>query len=354
VIGAEQARLLTHREKIDLVFRPGFSTASAVTELSGRGIGMEIVREACIRMGGSVSISPRAGGGTTVTLQVPLSMSVVRALIVRDGGRLMAVAASQVLSVHLLRARAIITRDQGQAVRIGHEEAPLYHLPAAPARPSTKAKETAELSVLIIPYHGERVALAVDEMVSEDDLIVKPLPLLLQGVERLLGAIILPDGVPVPVLNLPPLLDHILSQGDVPVAPSPPPPAEQVVLVVDDSLTMRVALTQSLEHAGYTVLTARDGQEALEILRLYGLPQLVTLDIEMPRMDGLETLYAIRQMPGGATLPVFMLTSRSSQKHKRTAMKMGATRYFTKPYHDSEFICAVQEAIGSQQLSPLG
>jgi two-component system, chemotaxis family, sensor histidine kinase and response regulator PixL len=118
------------------------------------------------------------------------------------------------------------------------------------------------------------------------------------------------------------------------------------VLVVDDSLTMRVALTRTLEHAGYKVETARDGQEALEHIRSRGLPTLITLDIEMPRMDGLETLYAIRHMADGATIPVFMLSSRTGKKHMLTAEKMGATRYFTKPYHDSEFVTAIREATG--------
>ena len=199
--------------------------------------------------------------------------------------------------------------------------------------------------MLIVPYKEGRVALAVDELVNEEDLIVKSLPHLLQGVDRLLGAVVLSNGVPAPVLNLPPLLDLVLAEGAAP-PPAARAPREQMVLVVDDSLTMRVALTQTLGHAGFRVLTARDGQEALELIRTNGLPNLVTLDIEMPRMDGLETLYAIRNTEGGAEIPVFMLTSRSGHKHKRTAMKLGATRYFTKPYHDREFLRAVQEATG--------
>jgi chemosensory pili system protein ChpA (sensor histidine kinase/response regulator) len=107
---------------------------------------------------------------------------------------------------------------------------------------------------------------------------------------------------------------------------------------------MRLALTRTLEHAGFTVETARDGQEALEHVRTHGMPNLVTLDIEMPRMDGLETLYALRHLSGGENIPIFMLSSRSGKKHRRTADKMGATRYFTKPYHDTEFVAAVREA----------
>lgn len=346
LISAEQSAALSVREKLDLVFRPGFSTASAITELSGRGMGMEIVREACTRMGGSAAIAPRPSGGTVVTLQVPLSLSVLHALIVKDNGRLLGIPASQVASVHLVRSGTVSENERGRAVRMGREEVQLYRLPPGPAARSGVVDPSGEFSVLIVPYKDGRVALAVDELVNEEDLIVKSLPHLLQGVDRLLGAVVLSNGVPAPVLNLAPLLDLVLAEGAEPPPVAPRASVEQLVLVVDDSLTMRLALTQTLGHAGFRVLTARDGQEALELIRTNGLPSLVTLDIEMPRMDGLETLYAIRNTEGGAEIPVFMLTSRSGHKHKRTAMKLGATRYFTKPYHDREFLRAVQEATG--------
>jgi CheY-like chemotaxis protein len=234
-------------------------------------------------------------------------------------------------------------------VRIGQTEMPLYRLPALTAT-RARAGDGEEQSVLLVPYRGSYAALMVDELVNEEDMIVKPLPVLLQGVDRLLGAVVLPDGTPAPVINLAPLLNSIAGTG-VTVAPPAQSPPEQVVLIVDDSLTMRMALSQSLSHGGYTVLTARDGQEALEIIRTQGLPDLITLDVEMPRMDGLETLYAIRHTPGGESLPIFIITSRTGRQHKRTAMQMGATQYFTKPYRDSEFMGAVQQATAARLLS---
>jgi chemosensory pili system protein ChpA (sensor histidine kinase/response regulator) len=335
---------LSTREKLELVFRPGFSTAKEVTELSGRGMGMEIVREACTRMGGTVSIGRRESGGTVVVLRVPLSMSVVHCIVVRDGGRNLAIPATQVSFVQLVPPAAISRRRRdGYRVRIGTSILQLYFLPPNHSVASSPTTEFEERTVLIVPYRGERVALAVDEIVDEEDQIVKPLPLMLQNVNRLLGAVILGDGTPVPVLNLVPLLDQIGQTVVEPADAKAESPAEVVVLVVDDSLTMRLALTRTLEHAGFMVETARDGQDALEHVRTHGLPQLVTLDIEMPRMDGLETLYALRHMPGGDNVPVFMLSSRTGKKHLRTADKMGATRYFTKPYHDTEFVAAVRE-----------
>jgi chemosensory pili system protein ChpA (sensor histidine kinase/response regulator) len=345
IISAEQAAMLSAREQMELVFRPGFSTAEAVTELSGRGMGMEIIRESCTRMGGAITIGGRSQGGTVITLTVPLTLSIVHTLLVRDAGRVLAIPASQVASVHLVNPASIAGHGFGQAVRIGQAQVPLYSLPGSDAaRP--RIGEDQERSILLIPYRGRYAALMVDELINEEDAIVKPLPLLLQGVDRLLGAIVLPDGKPAPVINLPPLLNTLAGSETIAPPLPPPPSAEQVVLVVDDSLTMRVALSQSLSHGGYTVLTARDGQEALETIRTRGLPDLITLDIEMPRMDGLETLYAIRNTPGGESLPIFMITSRTGRQHQRTAMQMGATRYFTKPYRDSEFIGAVQQATG--------
>jgi len=350
IISAAQARPLGALERMELVFRPGFSTADTVTELSGRGMGMEIVRESCIRMGGAVTIGSRSQGGTVITLQVPLTLSIVHILVVRDGGRPLAIPASQVTSVHLVNLTAISDHGSGQTVRIGQTQVPLYRLPS-PAPSRAGVPEGQEKSVLLVPHRGRYAALMVDELGNEEDMILKPLPLLLQGVDRLLGAVVLADGMPAPVLNLAPLLSSIAGANDAMGAAPVPSPTEQVVLVVDDSLTMRMALSQSLSHGGYTVLTARDGQEALEIIRARGLPDLITLDVEMPRMDGLETLYAIRQTPGGESLPIFILTSRTGQQHKRTAMQMGATQYFTKPYRDSEFMGAVQQATTARLLS---
>jgi len=347
LITVTQARMLSTREKLDLVFRPGFSTAQEVTQVSGRGMGMEIVREACTRMGGTVTIGPREGGGTVVTLRVPLSMSVVHCMVVQEGGRLLAIPTTQVSSVHLVPPSAISRHGHGaEDVRIGPERMPLYALPGGKAGPESAAKEFEERVVLVVPYRGERVALAIDEIVGEEDQIVKPLPYLLQGIDRLLGAVVLGNGTPVPVLNLGPVLDVVTRHGYAPILPAPTAADGQVVLVVDDSVTMRLALTRTLEHAGYVVETARDGQEALEYIRTNGLPNLITLDIEMPRVDGLEALHAIRHMPGGEQLPIFMLSSRCSIRKPTSTGTMDATQYFTKPYHDREFIAAVRAATG--------
>jgi chemosensory pili system protein ChpA (sensor histidine kinase/response regulator) len=287
-----------------------------------------------------------------VVLKVPLSLSVIHALIVRDAGMVLAIPASQVQLVQLGQQGDIVQRGERFAARVGQTvrtEVPLFHL--RHGQSVLPLLET-DFSLLVLPYRDGRVALLVDDVLDAQELTVKPLPLLLQGVERLLGAVVLADGVPAPVLNLPPLLDYVTREGAQTARQVVTRPVPPTVLVVDDSVTMRAALMQSLKHAGFSVIPARDGQEALEIVRTQGLPNLITLDIEMPRMDGLETLYAIRHMTGGKELPIFMITSRTGQKHRRTAMKMGATRYFTKPCNDNELIGAVQEATRQRLSAP--
>jgi chemosensory pili system protein ChpA (sensor histidine kinase/response regulator) len=347
LIDADQARLLSEREQLDLLFRPGLSTATRVTELSGRGMGMDIVKEACTRLGGTISIVSQPGQGTTVTLQVPLSMSVLHALVVQAAGYTLVIPASQVRSVQLVPATALYEQDGRRWIHIGREDLPFYQfLALAGALESTVDAVPGECTVLVVPYQGGLAALAVDDLLNEEDVTVKPLPALLQGVTRFLGSVILADGIPAPVLNVPPMLEWLEQDAQREPTVRLTLPQEQTVLVVDDSLTIRYALAQTLEQAGLKVVTVRDGREAIEAVRMHGVPRLVTLDIEMPRMDGFETLYALRHTEGAEHIPIFVLTSRSGQQHHRTALQLGATKYFTKPYHDGEFLRAVQEALG--------
>jgi chemotaxis protein histidine kinase CheA len=252
LIDQDQALLLTAREQVDLVFRPGFTTAVTVTDLSGRGMGMDIVKEACTRLGGTISIASQPGRGTAVTLQVPLSMSILHAVILRAAGYTLVVPASQVQSVQLVPVTALYEQGGRRWIHIGRDDLPFYRL-AGPVEVPECATDAAqgECSVLVVPYQGGLAALAVDVLLDEEDVTVKALPVLLQGVNRFLGSVILADGTPAPVLNVPPMLEWLAQQTD---QEEPTVrltlPEEQTVLIVDDRLTIRYALAQALEHAG--------------------------------------------------------------------------------------------------------
>jgi len=347
--GAERVASLSARQKLELIFMPGFSTAASVSHLSGRGVGMDAVREACLRMGGAIDVESRHDGGqdqgTTFTMRLPLSLSVTRGLIVRDGDCYMAVPVGQITALHLVSASDIVDRPEGRVARIEGQDLPVYNLPPLPGAARPAYVQHDETHVLQLPHEGGALGLIIEDVLDEEEMLIKPAPPLLRGVKTLLGAHVLPDGTVAPVINLPRLLADLRPAATLRTEREERGERGPVALVVDDSMSMRVALTGTLQGVGFTVLTARDGQEALDALKRDGLPALIMLDIEMPRMDGLEALFAIRQLPGAGRLPIFMMTSRGGAKHRRAAEQLGATRYFTKPYRDSELAAAARAAL---------
>jgi chemosensory pili system protein ChpA (sensor histidine kinase/response regulator) len=344
IIGTDEAGRLSYQQKMDLIFTPGFSTAKEVSHLSGRGVGMDAVREACLRMGGTIEVGSRQGSGTTFTLRLPLSLSVTRGLIIRDSGCLMAVPVAQVSALHLVPASDVVETATGRVARLEGQELPVYNLPSLPGAGRSGYIQNGEVNVLQVAHEGGSVGLVIEDVLGEEEILIKAPPALLRPVKTLLGAHVLPDGRVAPVVNLPQMLVDLQPVATLSPPRQPDAADELTALVVDDSMSMRVALTGTLQSAGFKVLTARDGQEALDVLKREGLPGLITLDVEMPRMDGLETLFAIRQMPGAEDLPIFMMTSRGGARHRRAAEQLGATRYFTKPYRDSELSTAARAA----------
>ncbi len=343
VADAAQVAAMSPQQKTNLIFTPGFSTAATVSHLSGRGVGMDAVRAACLRMGGAVSVSSVVGQGSVTTMRLPLSLSVTRGLIVRDSGCLMVIPAAQISTLHLVKASDIVTTPHGRVARLdGRRRLPLYSL-SLEGRKRDSSAQDGEVNVLQAPFEGGSVGVIVDDVLNEEEVLIKAPPVLLRSLTTLLGAYMMPNGAVAPVINLPQMLAGLhpmMVAHDVQVDESSRTPT---ALVVDDSMSMRVALTGTLHNVGFRVLTARDGQEALDVLKREGLPTMITLDFEMPRMDGLETLFAIRQLPGAQVLPIFMITSRGGPKHRRAAEQLGATRYFAKPYRDSELVDAANQ-----------
>ena len=349
IITRQQAPSLTAQQKVNLIFTPGFSTAGAVSHLSGRGVGMDAVREACLRMGGSIGVSSQLGAGTSVTMRLPLSLSVTRGLIVRDGGCLLALPIAHIDALHLVPVSDIARTPTGQVARLEGQDLAIYNLPALPgARPSSYV-QNGEVNVLQVRHDGGSIGIVIEDVLDEEEILIKAPPLLLRAIPTLLGAYVLPNGTVAPVVNLPRMLADLQPISTLAPTVVEREEREPRALVVDDSMSMRVALTGTLQNVGFQVLTARDGQEALEVMKREGLPALIMLDIEMPRMDGLETLFAVRQLPGARDIPVFMLSSRGGSKHRRAADQLGATRYFTKPYRDSELAGAARAVLGSRQ-----
>jgi chemosensory pili system protein ChpA (sensor histidine kinase/response regulator) len=333
-----------------LIFRPGFSTRDAISEVSGRGVGMDVVRENIQELKGAIRVASWPGRGSRFTIRIPLTLAAVRALLFSLGDQTYAVPLNEVREI--LRAEpGQIVETPRRAIRMGDRVMPLHALrrvlPAPVRGPETG---TDAPLVLLVSVGDRRMAVEIDGLVGQREIVIKSTGSHLRHVRGVSGVTILGDGGVVPILNLP----ELLGEGMAPGAPrveartaEPAPPAEQPlsILVVDDSVSIRQVVSRLMENQGWRVRTARDGLDALEQVRREP-PDLIVLDIEMPRMNGYEFLSALAGDPAVRDIPVVMLTSRTSAKHQDRAVELGASGFVVKPYNDNEFVDLVLNLAG--------
>jgi len=333
-------------ELMQLIFVSGLSTAEAVTELSGRGIGMDVVRNEIAAIGGRVDIASERGRGTTFTIYLPLTLAVTQAVLVRAGGGVLAVSAAMVEQVLRLKAEALAERYAAQSVEFQDRRYPLYGLAQLLGAGAATATATVQTynSVLLLRSGVQRIALHVDEMLGQHEIVVKNIGPQLARVPGAAGATVLADGSIVLIVNPVQLVQHARAASEraaspaaAPVAVAPPAPT---VMVVDDSLTVRKITGRLLEREGYQVLTAKDGLDALAQMK-DALPDVMLVDIEMPRMDGFDLVRNIRADARLRDLPVIMITSRIAQKHRDHATELGVDHYLGKPYSEEDLMALI-------------
>jgi chemosensory pili system protein ChpA (sensor histidine kinase/response regulator) len=336
------------------IFEAGFSTAERVTEVSGRGVGMDVVKAKVSRLGGRVYISSRPGAGTTISVRVPMTLAITRILLVRSGGETFGLPLASVIQIARPHPNSIGTVGSERVFTIDGRTYPLRDL-AESLGLERAADAPAVQPVLIANLSHRRIALAVDEIVNSRDVVVKTLGTHLRRVPGFWGATLLGDGTVVLILNPADLAGA--AEGPVVVRTPARVQTDQdpyTVLVVDDSLSMRHVLSVAVKKAGWTPVPARDGLEALEIIqRSQRPPDLVLLDIEMPRMDGFEFLHTIRAQKGRADLPIVMLTSRSGDKHRDKATSLGATDYMVKPFQEDVLIRNIDRLVRASRHADL-
>ncbi len=334
------AGTLSEEELIALVFEPGFSTARRLSEVSGRGVGLDIVKAKVTRLGGRLSIASRPNAGATLTVRVPMTLAITRILLVRAGGQTVGLPLGAVLQIARPDAPAITSVGTERVVEVDGRTYPLRDLSSLLDLPRA-AETSVNRPVLIANLGGRRMALVVDEIVQSRDAVVKTLGTHLRRVTGVWGATLLGDGTVILILNP----TDLAGTADQPrVRPAAPRAAaielqSYTVMVVDDSLSMRHVLSNALKKAGWNPVQARDGVEALELIhRASDPPDLILLDIEMPRMDGYEFLATIRAQSQYRSVPIVMLTSRGGDKHREKAMGLGATGYIVKPFQEEALI----------------
>ncbi|GAC1362521.1 MAG: hypothetical protein NVSMB44_18050 [Ktedonobacteraceae bacterium] len=358
---------------VSLIFRPGFSTAEVLSEESGRGVGLDVVRDSVSRLRGTLVVESTPGAGTAFTMTFPTSLAIQSAMMVRVAGQQFAIPTANVESIGRLDNFKRSTSHGQQVLMVRNEPYPLHQLGQyLGLQGPTLIDDKAQL--LLVNAGGHRVALIIDEIKGKSDIVMKNLGSHLVDVHGIAGGTVLGNGQVVLILALDALLSSAMrvsnlqalrsgpagqvkqrvdvsaSKQNTPVRSTSASPATpergKHILVVDDSPSVRRVVSNMLKQHGWTVQMARDGVEALEMIS-YETPAAVLLDIEMPRMDGYELISTIRAQEQYRTLPLVVLTSRAAAKHQQRAMSLGASSYVVKPYQDEELLNTINALVYS-------
>jgi chemosensory pili system protein ChpA (sensor histidine kinase/response regulator) len=346
---------LSDAEKAQLIFASGLSTAESVTELAGRGVGMDVVRNEIATIGGRIDITTVRGQGATFTVYLPLTLAVTQAVLIRSGGGLFALSTAMVEQVLRVRSDEMAGLYATKRVEFQGRNYPLHAL-AHMFGGSVSTELQTYNSVLLLRSGIQRIALHVDELMGNQEIVVKSLGPQLARMAWVSGATVLPDGSIVPLINPVVLARRTLSGVPdfehttlVPHLPGRGRKVETVapiVMVVDDSLTVRKITSRLLEREGYQVITAKDGLEALEHMR-DALPAVMLVDIEMPRMDGFDLTRNVRGDPRTRDIPIIMISSRTAEKHRSQAAALGVNAFLGKPYQEAELLQQIATFLGT-------
>jgi len=335
-ISERQAAALSEREALELMFHPGVSTNSEVTSLSGRGVGMSVVRENISTLGGEITVSTSPGQGSTFCMRLPVSLSNARGVIVRASGRLYIVPLQYVVRGITLHRDDVAVLDGMEVVEFEGKTIALHRLEDILEMPaSANSDHSSRATILLLSHAANTLAIDVGEILWEQDVVVKPLPAPISRVRTIAGATLLGTGELVPVLHIPDLFDSARGTQRSEAAHSQAIENSRVsrLLVVDDSITSRVLLHDILVANGYHVQTAIDGIDALTHLREHDWDLLVS-DVEMPRMNGFELTKTIRNDEKLRELPVILVTGLESQEDRERGFDVGANAYITKSGFD--------------------
>jgi chemosensory pili system protein ChpA (sensor histidine kinase/response regulator) len=368
MLSSESAAELGERDLLDLLFQPGFSTAPRKTELAGRGVGLDVVKSNLALLNGEIEVESQKGLGTRFTLKVPLTLIISQALFVRCGTSMFALPLSFVEEIRRLRINEIeevggklLTKVRDVVTEIVRLDSVLGLEPIQPIN--------GYFRMVIANVAGRQVGIVVEDVVRKDEIVIKSLGEFLRNLKMFPGATIAPDGSLILLIDVNRLvageaIEHrplmtsanaarIFAPGAAAIAHGAIPqgaidfvPEEKLVVLVDDSISVRKFVGRMLEKAGYRVKLAADGLEALEIVTQTRCDLVVT-DLEMPRTNGYELLSHLRQDAQTRNIPVMVVTSRAGAKHRDRAMKEGAMAFLTKPVQEDQFIAAVAKLIGS-------
>jgi chemosensory pili system protein ChpA (sensor histidine kinase/response regulator) len=373
LVSVETSDRLTERDMREMLFHPGFSTAPVKTELAGRGVGLDVVRANLNALNGEIEIQSTTGIGTKFTLKVPLTLIISPALFVRCGSTNFALPLAVVEEIRRLRADEIedvggklLTKVRDVVTEVVRLDTYLGLPPLEPVNGFFR--------MVVANAGNHQIGLVVEEVLGKDEIVIKNLGEYLRRVKLFPGTTIAPDGSLILLIDLNRMVaaeptEHrplqanasaarIFAPGSAAVARGTIPSEaidrveqERVIVVADDSISVRKFVGRMLEKNGYRVKLAADGLEAAELVSQHGC-HLVITDLEMPRMTGYELMVQLRQSPSTRRIPVMVVTSRAGAKHRDRAMKEGASAFLTKPVQEDQLIAAVEQLMGAEAPRP--
>ena len=391
LISAQQVTTASKEELFDLIFEPGFSTADKVSEISGRGVGMSVVRSQIESLKGKITVDSTPGKGSTFTLRLPLTLTIAKLLVCSLGSTAFAIPSDSIEEIIIPVEKQIKFSGSQKFLLWNQVLIPVYALKQLLEYNCTmpytgvnsKAFDTIvtpddwALPLLLLRRGQKLFALEVESLISEQELVIKPFSKAIAAPTYTYGCTILGDGTIVPAFDGAALIDEFLGEDisktpknlnseielELESAESTIPSAQligssqskaqkvqlQTIMVVDDSTALRRTMALSLEKQGYRVIQAKDGKDAIDKFRQNLDLNLIICDIEMPTMNGFEFLGMRRRDSELAKIPVVMLTSRSGAKHRSLATQLGANGYFTKPYIEQEFLLEVKRILEQKQ-----
>jgi len=352
---------LSEYEIAQFIFHPGFSTSDSISQISGRGVGLDVVNSEVCQCGGRVDIETSTGFGAQFTIVLPFTLSVNRALMINVTGDHYALSLNSIDGVHFMPLSAVdAALSNGSTIHYAGIDYELCYLGSLLDPEITKRPESLDTDAALVLFHSDnrRFAVQVDEILGTREIVVKTLGSQFSSVPGLGGATILSDGQVVVIIDLNELarvaivdlprigqVDGANLEYDARLANSNE--ISPSILVVDDSVTVRKVTSRILRRQGYRVLTAKDGVEALKTLQ-EELPKVILLDIEMPRMDGFEVASRVRENADLCNIPIIMITSRTGDKHRQRAMELGVDYYMGKPFQEEKLLETLSELLAVQ------
>jgi len=348
-------QVLSDEDAMQLILEPGFSTAGSITQQAGRGVGMDVVATEIKRLGGALHMETRAGEGSVFTVRLPLTLAISHALVVRVDEEYYALPLPTVEGVLRLSKAEVVAHLGRDATffEYGGVKYRFQHLASfVGLEPSPLPLQDVTIPVVLVRAGEHSTGLVADELVGSREIVVKSVGPQISSIRGISGATILGDGRIVIILDIGAL---VRAEWRARIQPPTPVPKERgdrrtFAMVVDDSITVRRVTQRLLERNGMRVITARDGLDAVALLQ-DNVPDVILLDIEMPRMDGYEVAAHVRNDPRLKDVPIIMVTSRVGEKHRARAIELGVDDYLGKPYQEAQLLDAIAPLVERRRAS---